>query len=359
IEHVERLGFDEAWVGEHHSGALEIIGSPELFIASAAERTRHIRLGTGVVSLPYHHPFMVAQRITQLDYQTHGRLMFGVGAGSLGSDAHMLGTEQKDTRERLGEALEAVIDLFNGKVVSKKTSWFELRDAQTQLPCLQRPHPELCIASSGSPSAPRMAGRFGAGLLSLGATNAAGLKAMASTWGIWSESAAAHGHTPLRTRWRISGPVHIAETREQALSDVRYGIRSWVSYLRQLTPLEIPGGDEVETDVDAALQAVRDSGLGVIGTPDDLILKIEDMWAASGGFGCWLDMAPTWADFPAKLRSYELIAHQVVPYFRGAQVRRRKSFDWAVANKASLLGARRAAIDIEVRKWEATRKAGA
>ena len=91
VEWLDKLGYDEAWIGEHHSGGYEIISSPELFIAAAAERTKRIRLGTGVVSLPYHHPFMVADRIVQLDHQTKGRCMFGVGPGLLVSDAIMLG----------------------------------------------------------------------------------------------------------------------------------------------------------------------------------------------------------------------------------------------------------------------------
>src|SRR5262252_650458 len=91
VEWLDRLGYDEAWIGEHHSGGYEIIGSPEWFIAAAAERTRQIKLGTGVVSLPYHHPFMAAERIVQLDHQTRGRCMFGVGPGLLVSDAIMLG----------------------------------------------------------------------------------------------------------------------------------------------------------------------------------------------------------------------------------------------------------------------------
>lgn len=81
IEHLDRLGFDEVWVGEHHSGARELIGDPALFIAAAAERTKQIRLGTGVTSLPYHHPFMVADKMTLLDHLTRGRAMLGVGRG--------------------------------------------------------------------------------------------------------------------------------------------------------------------------------------------------------------------------------------------------------------------------------------
>src|SRR5258706_12795385 len=66
VEHLDRLGYEEAWIGEHHSAGFEIISSPELFIAAAAERTKRIKLGTGVVSLPYHNPLTVANRILQL-----------------------------------------------------------------------------------------------------------------------------------------------------------------------------------------------------------------------------------------------------------------------------------------------------
>jgi len=78
---LDRLGFDEVWFGEHHSGGYELIGSPEIFIAAAAERTKHVKLGTGVISLPYHHPWLVADRLVLLDHLTRGRLIFGAGPG--------------------------------------------------------------------------------------------------------------------------------------------------------------------------------------------------------------------------------------------------------------------------------------
>ena len=83
VEHLEHLGYDEFWCGEHHSTGWEMIASPELFLAAAAERTNRIMLGTGVVSLPYHHPFMVAQRMVQLDHQSRGRVIFGSGPSCL------------------------------------------------------------------------------------------------------------------------------------------------------------------------------------------------------------------------------------------------------------------------------------
>src|SRR6266480_6944524 len=93
IVRLDELGYDEAWIGEHHSAGYEIIASPEVFIAVAAERTKRIRFGTGVSSLPYHHPFMLADRMVLLDHLTLGSAMFGVGPGELPSDAFMLGID--------------------------------------------------------------------------------------------------------------------------------------------------------------------------------------------------------------------------------------------------------------------------
>src|SRR6266481_4395129 len=106
---LDRLGFHEAWIGEHHSAGFETISSPEIFIAIAAERTKFIRLGTGVISLPYHNPLMVADRIVQLDHHTRGRVMFGAGPGLLASDAY-----RRDPREGVSERsvrLRALLEL--------------------------------------------------------------------------------------------------------------------------------------------------------------------------------------------------------------------------------------------------------
>ena len=70
--HLDQLGFDEFWCGEHHSSGWETIASPEMFLAAAGQQTHTIMLGTGVVSLPYHHPFNVAQRMAQLDRDDQG-----------------------------------------------------------------------------------------------------------------------------------------------------------------------------------------------------------------------------------------------------------------------------------------------
>src|SRR5499425_3217007 len=134
--------YAEAWIGEHHSGGYEIYGQPELFIAFAAERTRHIRLGTGVISLPYHHPMMVADRIVQLDHMTRGRVMFGAGPGLLASDAIMMGIDPMTQRDRMAESLDAVLRLFKGEIVTETTDWYRMEGARLHLLPYTKPHPE-------------------------------------------------------------------------------------------------------------------------------------------------------------------------------------------------------------------------
>src|SRR5262245_5284100 len=196
IETLDRLCFDEAWIGEHHSAGYEIIACPEVFIAAAAQRTKHIRLGTGVVSLPYHHPLMVADRMVLLDHLTLGRAMFGVGPGALPSDAFMMGIDPIRQRERMEESPEAILALLaDDEPVTRETDWFTLRDARLHMRPYSRPHMEVAVAAQVSPAGPRAAGRHGIALLSLGATTVGGFDVLDRQWGIAEEMAAEHGKT--------------------------------------------------------------------------------------------------------------------------------------------------------------------
>ncbi|GIU83513.1 MAG: putative monooxygenase [Acidimicrobiales bacterium] len=313
IEHLDRLGFDEAWIGEHHSAGHEIISSPEIFIAAAAERTRRIMLGTGVVSLPYHHPFMVAERIVLLDHLTRGRVMLGVGPGALPSDAAMLGIDAASQRDRMDESLGVIMRLLRGETVDHESDWFRLVDARLQLAPFSRPHPEVAVAAMVSPSGPRTAGRHGVSLLSIGATQQAGFDALGTHWSVWEETARHHGHTPDRSRWRVLTQMHLAPTRKKAEKEVRYGLPDFLRYFAEVAALPIaPAGD-----VSDISEHLRERALGVIGTPDDAIELIERLLEQSGGFGTLLLFAHDWADPEATKRSYELFATRVMPYFQG------------------------------------------
>src|SRR5665647_1264366 len=240
IEHLDQLGFDEAWIGEHHSAGYEIIASPEVFIAAVAQRTRHIRLGTGVSSLPYHHPFMLADRLVLLDHLTRGRLMIGVGPGALPSDAFMMGIEVAKQRDMMEESLEAILLLLTGdEPVDYETDWFKLVGARLQMRPYQRPFPEVAVAAQVSPSGPRAAGRFGCSLLSIGATSAGGFDALGLHWKVMEERSAEFGTTVDRSKWRLVGPMHLAGTKEQAIADVEFGLAQWVDYFQRVAALPL------------------------------------------------------------------------------------------------------------------------
>ena len=345
MQWLDNLGYDEAWIGEHHSGGWEIHGSPELFIAAAAQLTKRIRFGTGVISTPYHHPYMVAERIRQLDHLTRGRLMCGMGPGSLPSDAHMLGIETARVRDMLEESIEPILRLLNGETVTMKTDWFTLQDARLQFLSYDEKGVEMAVASQVSPTGSLMAGRFGMGLLSLGATSIAGFNALASNWAIAEETAREHGQTIDRSAWRLMGPMHIAETREQARADVQWGFHRWIDYYQHVAtlPLAPPGVDPI--------QAMIDSGFAVVGTPDDAVEQMERLLDQSGGFGAFLHLAGNWADFEQTKRSYELFARYVAPKVNRINANRVESETFLRNNHDRFAAAMKAAVGAKIDEY--------
>lgn len=353
VQWMDQLGFDEAWIGEHHSGGFEIIASPELFIATAAERTKHIKLGTGVSSLPYHHPMMLADRINQLDYTTRGRVMLGVGPGSLPSDAFSMGVDVQTQRDKMDEALIDIVKLLRGETVTNKTDWYELNEARLQLAPYSRPSVEIAVASQVSPTGSRAAGRHGLGLLSLGATSTGGFNALSSNWAIAEEMAAESGQTMDRSQWRLVGPVHIAETREKARQDVEFGFEKWLKYFQEVAALSVTP-PESESPIDWMI----DNNFAVIGTPDDLIAQIERLEEQSGGFGCFMTLHHNWADWSETKRSYELIGRYVMPAVQQLNVNRVASYDWAHQNHETFVGEANAAVGARIIQHAVEKGAG-
>jgi alkanesulfonate monooxygenase SsuD/methylene tetrahydromethanopterin reductase-like flavin-dependent oxidoreductase (luciferase family) len=334
MQHLDRLGYDEAWIGEHHSCGHEIIAEPLIFMGVAAERTRHIRLGTGVLSMPYHHPLWVADRIILLDHLTRGRVMLGVGPGALPTDAAMIGIEPADQRQLLEDSMDILMHLLRSdEPLTAKVGTHTLVDAKTQL----RPFSEdvhVAVAAIASPSGPRIAGKHGLGLLSIGATMAIGADVLALHWDVMEERAAAFGTSVDRRDWRLVGPMHIAETKEQAMKEVEFGIDDWFDYLQKVAaaPQFCPLGDTLQERIDW----VNQTGVGVIGTPDDAITQIENLQKQSGGAGTYLMMAHDWANWENTKKHYELFARYVMPNFQGSTIGTVDSENRARARKPEL-----------------------
>lgn len=334
VEHLDRLNYDEFWIGEHHSMGWNTIGMPELMVAAAAERTRRIRLATGITTLPYHHPFMVASSAVHLDHLTRGRFILGVGAGGIPTDARMLGREMGDLREMFAESLGPIVELVNGADrVSAKTSWFTLRDAKLQLAPLRPSGLEIAAASVGSPNSMRLAGRYGISSVSFGAPPAPGWPKvdLRKQWAYAEESAAEHGKTVDRANWRITIPVYVAESRAQALRDVRDGFEECLfGYWAGVRGLDVdlPGVPRSQL-----LEKTIELGNAIIGSVDDCIEGITRLWEASGGFGTLLVFAHDWASWEKTKHSYDLLARYVRPHFTGSTRRFTESVEWFADNR--------------------------
>ena len=351
IEWLDMLGFEEAWIGEHHSSGYETVASPELFLATVAARTQRIRLGTGVISLPYHNPLMVANRVIQLDHMTRGRFMFGAGPGLLASDAAMLGIDPAVQRDRLAQGLDVILRLFAGETVTETTDWYTLVGARCQILPYTQPRPEVAVASSYTPSGGRLAGKHGLSMLCVANGIFEGVDTLVQNWDIACEIAGAHGHEMHREDLRIVQPMHIAETREEAAASCRDSLKYYVDYFtNNVAPLEMPA------DVDP-IQWWMDTGLGVIGTPDDAVAAIQRIYDRYGEFGCVLNLPNTFAGFEATKKSFELYARFVMPHFRKTNVNRQASYDWVAENRHQLRAKRDSAVQAMIKKHKSETEA--
>ena len=344
ITWLDGLAYDEVWIGEHHSAGWEYISTPELIIATAAERTRHIKLGTGVVSLPYHHPMQVAERMVLLDQLTRGRVLFGVGPGALVSDALMFGVDPTRTRPMMEEALGVIVRLFTETTpLTVESDWFTLRDAVLQVRPFTQPHMPLAVASMQSPAGPALAGKFGAGLLSVGVfAGYRGVVDLKEQWRVAEQSAAEAGRTVNRDEWRLVIPIHLAESKREAIAQIHDKATRWVvGYQRDALGRPLPEG----VPEDRVVETLVDRGAWIVGTPDDCMASIERLDDLSGGFGGLLAMAQDWATREQLLRSYELLARYVMPKYKGALLGVEAAYRHGVEHQGEATQAMRQSIE--------------
>ncbi|WP_338891960.1 LLM class flavin-dependent oxidoreductase [Rhodococcus sovatensis] len=310
-------------------GAIRI---PHFRIPTLSNQFKHATLATGVATLPYHHPFMVASRALHLDHLTRGRFVLGVGAGSIPVDARTLGIEMTDIRAMMGESLDAVVHLINSdERITRKTSWFTLNEARMQIAPF-RDKLEIVTASVGSPNSMRLAGQHGISVVSFGAPRPGHPPVdLGKQWKYAEESAAENGNTMDRSTWRITVPVYVGENRKQAIADVREGYDRWTSqYWRDLRGLNISiDGVRDEHLLDRSIEL----GGALVGSVDDVIAGIENLIDITGGFGKLLVYAQDWADWDKTKRSYERLARYVAPHFNGSTRRLNESMDWFKENR--------------------------
>jgi limonene 1,2-monooxygenase len=316
IQLIDRLAYDEAWVGEHHSAGSEIVADPMIFLAHVAAQTRHIKLGTGIVPLPYQNPLLTADRMILCDHLMRGRFMAGFGPGGLPSDAAMFGLDPRELRPALDHDIGVLMKLLTTRnPVSVETSRYKLVDAFCQVAPFTDPVMDVCVAATRSEAGPRIAGRHGLGLLSTGVVSPQeGMPAPPLHWDVYEEEALKAGHKPDRSRWRLVVNVHVAETREQAVKDMRYGFEAFCEYTQRT--IAMPSIVAIGDTFEERIAGMNETGIGVIGTPDDAVDFLKRLAARAGDFGCVLMLAHDWANWEATQRHYELFARHVIPHFQ-------------------------------------------
>lgn len=325
IVHAEKMGFDEFWIGEHHTGGFENVPVPEYMIAKASALTHRIRLGTGVISMPFHDPFHVAERLAFLDHLTHGRLICGFGGGGLPSDVELFEIPPEETRPRMQEAIDiAETYLTANEPVSYDGRFWKYNKRQIQVRPFQNPIP-IAIAGLTGLNSYKIAGEKGYFPLSISFTPIHTEEGEETPFDLkdqgnaLDEAAKNVGRNvqDIRKEWRVVREVYVAESKEQALSDIREGAQASYDYLiHQLGLGAIMKTEDGITDDDITLEYMIEKTPWIIGSPDECIEQIQKLEEETGGFGYFLISAKDWVPDDKWYRSVELFARRVIPAFK-------------------------------------------
>lgn len=319
--YADDLGYDEFYIGEHHTAAWESIPAPDLVLAKASATAKRIKLGTALVSLPFHHPFHVAERMAFLDHLTDGRVILGVGPNSLPPDIKLFGVPATDLRPMMDESLEIIVKLLESPdPINVDGRFWKIKDMALQLRSYQQPRLKLATATTGSKRSLGHVAKYQMILLSPPTPGDVrrGTLPVEKHWDAVEEAAIKYGTQVSRDDWRIVTYVYLADTREQAWADVESSIKRDVHDY-----FYVIGGpaswliDPGQAPEDLTPQQIVESKCWIIGTPDDAIKAIEKLDRDCGGIGGIMMTTHEWVPQAKINYSLELFARYVMPHFQG------------------------------------------
>ena len=324
---LDRLGYKEAWIGEHFTTMWENIPAPDLFIAKALGLTKNIVLGTGVTCMPNHNPFVVAHRIAQLDQMAKGRFHWGVGPGGFPGDFEVFGFNPAtgDNRTMTWEALELILRIWNdpkpGLYESKYWS-FTIPEPDDDISLrfhmkpYQLPHPPIGVAGVSENSDTMIqAGARGWIPMSI---NLVPSRILKTHWDSVEEGAQKAGRVVDRSTWRIAREVYVADTSKQARKEALEGVlaRDFDRYFRKLLPkvrhLDLVKNDPNMPDSAVTAEYMADN-VWIVGSPDEVAEKLQTLSDEVGGFGVLLAMGHEWQPKEQWNHSTELLIREVMP----------------------------------------------
>lgn len=330
IVYADELGFDEVFVGEHISCPTEPIAAPLMFLSALLSRTTNIRLGTGVLALPNHHPAIVAAEVAQFDHLAKGRFLFGIGPGGLASDMELFGVLDAQTRnEKLSESIDIILDLWQTEPPFRvQTKHYDFGIEETVIDELhvghlprpyQLPHPPIC-STAMSPFSSSITKAVERGWSPMTA-NFCPVNVVASHWTKYVEGCENIGVEPTGDDWRVSRNIVIAETDEEARDralDPTGGNAFYFSYLWEVLKKAdysaVMKSDPSVADEDITVDDLVES-MVIYGSPDTVTQKLEALREETGPFGTLLmammDGGPT-GDANER-ETMRLLAQEVAP----------------------------------------------
>jgi len=231
IHLADELGFDECFIGEHHSGGWETMPAPEMALAKASAHAHRVRLGTSVISVPFHHPYYVAERMAFLDHLTRGRAILGVGPCALVTDKILFGLPTEKLYPMMAESVDIIVRLLESPdPIDYDGQFWKFKQMRLQLRSYQEPRMPLAIASSGNAISLELAGKYGMLFLSPAGKNIRNNQSKSEQWKKVEAIAAKHGTPTSRDNWRVATCVYLAESKEEAWRDVEASIGRDMKY---------------------------------------------------------------------------------------------------------------------------------
>lgn len=322
----DRLGFDEAWVGEHLTASTEPITSPLIFLASLLDEARRIRLGPGVLALPHHHPATLAGQCALFDHLSGGRLLLGIGPGGLASDQELYGVlGLADRGERMIESVEMMQAIWAGeppwrfegrfwRFSVEKSLQVELGIGPMLKP-LQQPHPPIAVSVLGYRTGlAQLAGEKGWSPIS---ANFVPAEVIASHWDMYAKGCASRGLAADPSNWRVARSVLVTPTDGEAMDYLARKRSGLQFYYRYLCDQLCAAGQARNFKADPAMP---DSDLTdhyllntmvIAGSPSTVAEKLKALRATIGNFGTLLVAAHDWDEPALWRRSLELLASEV------------------------------------------------
>lgn len=323
LQAAEDLGFDSVWPAEHHFSEYGYCVSAGLMLAALTRTTKRIRLGTGIVVLPFQNPIRVAEEYALLDLMSDGRVDFGIGRGYQPHEFRGYGVDQTKSRGIFNEAIEVILQAWTRERVEYSGVHFEIHDVPVRPKPLQKPHPPVWMAAL-SPESFVQAGRKGFNLLCapvFGFGGSSGAENLQN----YRDALRKEGHDPATKQIAALCMIYVAPTAEEAARDfsdpVIWYYRTFSKYIAP-PPGEPPvKGYEPYVgvrDLAAAVtwEQLQQVGAVICGTPEQCVKRIGQMQETLGftKLLCWTRLGGL--DHRKVIRSMELMQNHVIPQFR-------------------------------------------